>query len=578
MKLFSQLDSRLGTDAVWSASFARYAAGMLAGLTFIFDVAGLNSWSWLWLLVAAISFTESCLLIYLARRLFLVKRLKHNPSAWINVLVIAVVGAIHNLTDSTLSYALGIGVEPDLLYQVSAGAQMGFYILLFYGITVGSRQEHYRLLDELRQTTKQLQALSEESPKRLHAAEVQLEQDTRAAILPKLTELQRLLEGRLGKVSAVSEFRAVLNDHVRPFTRDLENRAFDLAGLADEFGSKQRTHPVSFLGQGMPFRDVILPASLTALVASSAWACAFVAMGQHEAAKIGLAALLNYPILWAIRLLLPKKWSTSDGTGSVLLILLGAVMSLAPLFAGFSDAHAGDPHWTLWVIPPILIVEILIVAEGIGLDHYRGRLRELLDRNNETLAHQLAIFEQKFWLAKRKWQYTVHGSVQSALTAALVRLSAASEASQETFDQVQRDVQRAIDALANPSLSTLDPEDAAEQLSASWEGVCEVSVTFAPGTLDLMHANPDAAVCVNEIMKEVVTNAVRYSQTQSLKFKVSGRDGTALVLESLSDSKVVVPETGRGLGARLLDELTSDWKVRNIAAGLVSFQATIPIA
>ena len=577
MRLFSKLDSRLGTDAVWGWSFARYAATVLAFLTFVFDVAGLNSRTWLWAVVALISFTESCALVYVARKTFLKQALETKPRAWLNLSVIAFVGAAHNLTDSTLASWLGIGPPPVVSYQLIAGGQMGFYILLFYGITVGARVEHFRLLDALNLTTSQLTQITEKSSDRLAAAEEDLAEEARQALLPKLAQLQSLADSKLSSVNSVSQFRSVLNEHVRPFTRDMQNRALNLSGLAEAVTAGVRKHPRSYLGQGVPFRNFLLPGAITILTASSAWAIAYLVMGQPEAGKLGFAALLNYPLVWLARRLTPKHWSISDGAATIIIVLLGITISVIPLSAGFSDAHPGDPHWLLWMIPIVFIGELLILAEGIGLDHYRGLMRERVEVNNTEIRRQLTLFEQKLWLARRKWQFTIHGSVQGALTAALVRLSRADSDTQEALSLVQADVQRAIDALVDPTIETVDLQDAAKQLAESWEGVCEVSVSFGEGVLQPLNDNLDTASCVNEVMKEVVNNAVRYSNAKGIRFRISREGEKSVAIESVNDSEIRVSEIGTGVGTELLDELTAEWSVRNVTSGLVLFKATVPI-
>jgi two-component sensor histidine kinase len=86
-------------------------------------------------------------------------------------------------------------------------------------------------------------------------------------------------------------------------------------------------------------------------------------------------------------------------------------------------------------------------------------------------------------------------------------------------------------------------------------------------------------MCVNEICKEAVSNAVRHGEAKRITISIDRSADELLVIEVADDVRGFWGSTKAGVGSRMFDDLTVDWSISNIRAlGRTVLQARLPLA
>jgi signal transduction histidine kinase len=202
-----------------------------------------------------------------------------------------------------------------------------------------------------------------------------------------------------------------------------------------------------------------------------------------------------------------------------------------------------------------------------------------MTRDNESLAREVALFEQQMWIARRNWSFVVHGTVQAALTAAITRLSADENLEQYQIDMALQDIARASAALEKTPEIEIDLVEALPNLVATWSGICEVKFNITDRANRALVRDANARMCVNEICKEAVSNAVRHGDATAVEVSIDRSSDELLIIEASDNGRGIGKSAVSGVGSRMLDDLTVRWSLtRNRAIAKTVLQAWLPLA
>ena len=282
--------------------------------------------------------------------------------------------------------------------------------------------------------------------------------------------------------------------------------------------------------------------------------------------------------LTLVKLLIPRHLRVSRGAAATILILLAAVAGLPAVLAGWY--HTNDPILMLLISSLILSSVFLVLgfAWPASLDEDRIEARNRLERVNQDLKHELSLFDQQLWLARRHWQFIVHGTVQSALTAALTRLQS-SDCDETTLELVTQDFNRAERALMNPPEHVIDLPESLAELQSVWRGIVNIKINITERATKALIGNNSACVCVNEIVKEAVSNAVRHGQAKTINVEIDREGQQALHIKVSNDGLPIKQRPKAGVGSRLIKEITTSWSLGSSkASGLTVLAASLPLA
>ncbi|MEN9956335.1 MAG: hypothetical protein RLY34_1142, partial [Actinomycetota bacterium] len=233
----------------------------------------------------------------------------------------------------------------------------------------------------------------------------------------------------------------------------------------------------------------------------------------------------------------------------------------------------------------LLLVVLNVMFCVVGFAYSRSfeidRLEAVtqMQRDNDSLAREVALFEQQMWIARRNWSFVVHGTVQAALTAAITRLSSGDQLEQYQIDMVMQDLNRAKEALSKTPEIDVDLPKALQNLASTWDGICQVKFQITDRATRALQRDSGARMCINEICKEAVSNAVRHGEAKDVLVEIDRDANELLVLKVSNNGRMLDSKIRRGIGSSMLDELTLNWSLTNNRATVrVDLDAELPIS
>jgi anti-sigma regulatory factor (Ser/Thr protein kinase) len=191
--------------------------------------------------------------------------------------------------------------------------------------------------------------------------------------------------------------------------------------------------------------------------------------------------------------------------------------------------------------------------------HERRQITESqLNATVEALELSVSRLRQEAWIGRRRASYILHGSMQSALYAAILRLSSHPHPDLALISGIRSDISKAtakLDNMAEPSAAL---RDGLAETADLWSDACDVRWTLSADAERLVGTRSTSAECVAEIVREGVGNAVRHGGAASVTVAVdAGVDRLLIVIDD--DGRADACHGEPGLGARMLDEMCVLW-------------------
>ena len=565
---------RLGRKEIWGVPLLILTGWVYASMSLLLDVVLLNRWSPYWILIFIATFGEVVALAWVFRVQILNRF--NIDSVVLNVAVAGVLGLIKNVTVAPLAINLGLLDDPLWAFRVFGGFTLGAGIFLFAGLALGARTEHTAAMAQLTQVQSTLMALRNSSKARLKEANEGLARSTRELLLPKLEQLLELVRDKGDVGSAVANLRELIQNDVRPLSNELSNTAVALADVSVDLTEAPRRYRM-FRPQ-VELRGLIRPNAAALSNGLGALLLAYAILDAPRCNPVFYLSFLSWGLVWLAKLLIPAGLKVSRGMAIWSLFVIGTAMFVPLYLVELREVESPAEPWLLLIMWPGSLVSIAAFAFSESLDRDRVAVRAALNAENQQLAHDQALFEQQLWLGRRAWQFVVHGTVQSALTAALTRLQASPEPEQYVLNRVAEDLERARQALLAPPVRTIDLPDSIAQLKATWRGICDIRTNISDRAARALRSNNDACLCVNEIIKEAVSNAVRHGEAKVVNISIDRHDDFSLEIEVSNDGVPLRAQNKLGVGSRLIEELTTDWSIDSSkATGLTVFKANLPL-
>jgi two-component sensor histidine kinase len=565
---------RIGRKEVWGIPLLILTGWVYAFLSFLFDVVLLDQWSPYWVLIYLVTFGEVVLLAWIYR-VQVLNRFNIN-SSWLNMGVAGVLGLIKNVTVAPMAIYFGLLDDVLLPFRFFGGFSLGAGIFVFAGLALGARTEHTAVMAQLTQVQSTLLALRNSSKARLHEANLSLAKSTRDLLLPKLEQLQTLVRGSGASGSAVESLRKLIQEDVRPLSEALSSQASELTDQPVVLSNVPKRYNL-FLPQ-VELRGLIKANAASVSNAFGGLLLAYIILGAPRSNPVFYLGFVSWAIVWAFKLATPAGLKVSRRAAIWSLFGIGTLMFLPLYLIGLTEIEEPSEALLLLVIWPSSLVSLMSFAFSESLDRDRVAVRAVLEAENRALAHDQALFEQQMWLGRRAWQFVVHGTVQSALTAALTRLQSSPEPEQYVLNRVSDDIERARAALTAAPERKIDLADSLNQMQATWRGICEIKVSITDRAGRSLQKNNEACVCVNEIVKETVSNAVRHGEAKQISVEIDRVDDFELAIQVSNDGLPLSAQKRLGVGTRLIEELTTDWSIETSkASGLTVFKANLPL-
>lgn len=521
------------------------------------DVRRLGGDWWSWLAVGLMGQAAVMAVFWIGRR---VCARIHAPRGrlWSTLAVIVSSTVVRAVAVSMSALAFGVSQGIEWQYRLMSGVIVQSVILVTLAVVVVSYRQHQSVVAEREIARASLVDLNNSLAERLDEIRERLVAEVRRSIDPLVRTLDGLLEQTLvtgDRSAAHAAIRSLAEDELRPLSHRLarEPLAHDVAQLPRE---KSRL-PRAPLPTRMPMSELIQPNTLAVLAGISA-----------------VSPIARHPDLVNSVLFLTVAIAVVGALAYIAWIALGAwrpPLVVGILCAmGLGSASLGLALETLQVggaiVPPDLLTPTLVLGAIWGgliaayavvnarREETEADLRDSVDR----LRASSSILRRSAFVAQRRLAFIVHGSIQSSLTAAAMRLASRPTVDAEAIAEVRADLRSALRALDESASPHCMLTDTLQDISELWDGTCTVRWTMDHRTIRALVDSPDAAMSAAEISRECVSNAIRHGRATEVWITIAC-SGEHIVVTSLDDGSGPPADSSRGLGSTLFDELCDNW-------------------
>ena len=438
-----------GRKEIWSWPLFWFALPVYFLLSFFFDVFLAQSWRIEWLLIAILTFAAATVLGVAVKFLIIDRFFKTRNAGLVNFVAIAAIGAVKNVLVGELSVLFGLVPSVELVdwaFRIYGGAGLAIGVLLGFVYILGSRVDHNATIGELEVIRAKLVRHRAQAETLLVAEREALLKQTQQVLLPRLDQIHKTLVSNSERTNTIDALRELVQTQVRPLSESLAKVAESMT-VAD-VPSPPLKPRAKLLQNSFQLKPLIQPGAMLPMILLGNWFLTYIVLGTEAANWSLLYSIPTWLIIVIAKFLIPENFKVKRGWGIALLV-----------FIGFNAAHAS--YWPLKEFSHnfeqdmlLLLVVENIIGSVVGFAYSRSYQIDRIEavnqmtRDNESLAREVALFEQQMWIARRNWSFVVHGTVQAALTAAITRLSASEDLEQYQIDMALQDIARASAALA----------------------------------------------------------------------------------------------------------------------------------
>ena len=194
------------------------------------------------------------------------------------------------------------------------------------------------------------------------------------------------------------------------------------------------------------------------------------------------------------------------------------------------------------------------ITQSATISYRQQRLKFEEYLNSESF--KLKVFNQEVLDDSMKWAQLIHGKVQTRFIAASGDNSAAGR--QNLISDINRAI---VDELEHSGVSENDAALIIERITSPWSAVISINSVISKDLTNT--ALPEgAATKLEQVVEEVITNAVKHGAAESIWLELGMESDKDLLIQIKNDGKAV--ETKRkSLGTSLFDK-AGVWSLSNV--------------
>ena len=525
-----------------------------------------------WLAVALAG--QAVLMLAFAMLGGLPARVRDGARPLANIAVMCAALALRGLTLAALADAAGLTQGSELRYRVGPAliAQLGMLVTL--GVVASAYDGHRRLAAELDAQRRQLADIDASMRERIEETSRLLTERVRESVDPLIARLDvQLVRIRDGSSSTevAHAINRLVDDELRPFSHRLAAEASQVPPRVPVAARSRRIPLPSTLRAA----ETIQPLTLGVIVALLSLSQSLRAFSLPTALLFPvLTGAIVFMVLWSIRQLLLERSLPLTVMFLGLSVVTGAAFWLAiEIQTALRLPVPGAVTWAGFAVGAILGASACMYAAVTGrLEATRSELEESI----HALDHARGVLRQHEFLTRRRLSYVLHGSLQSALHAAAIRLASDPNPNAELIADVRRDIESAMAKLDITEPSAVLIVDTLSDIAELWDGSCTVRWTLDHRTLRTLTISPAAAVSVLEITRECVSNAIRHGGATEVWVTIAGA-GDHVIVTALDNGSGLSAGMRAGLGTAMLDQLSSGWTRRREDSG-TRVDVRVPLA
>lgn len=570
---FQRTFQHIGAKDAWSLQGLLFFYYTVAIVSFLTDSVYLQRFDPTWIIVSAAGFLPPTT-IALAYKFLYLDRAPDKSRPVLNLIVAALIGASRNLSVGIFAFWASLDMSQLWLFRFVGGSVLGICIFVVWSMTQGTTSDYRAALRSLESLQSNLAATREEMPEILQEINESLQARIRASVLPQLESISNSLGvTRSGEV-AIGQLRKTLEEQIRPLLNEIANEApapFQERNISD----------LERIKATLPNRFVLYTSMSvigTSIIQSIGYGFWLTLIHGPKGFQESLIAMSIYGVtFFSLKQLVPRRMEFSKLAATTIILLAAFAASLATVLY-LSTLNLSQI--TFLVIVGITLftglVAPVILAHSSARVSKQTVIEENISQELRSIAKENSLFAQRVWVFRKRWLLVLHGTVQSALTAAVARLQSAKEIDGFTVQMVNQDLRRAHQALGNEGNSEIDFELSMDDLKNVWRGICEIEIEISERAKRALNRSSDSAFCVNEIVKEAISNAVRHGSARSAAIQIDRIENDLLEIEISNDGIAPKSMEEPGIGSNLLDEICLSWNLSGKSKRVV-LNAKLPV-
>jgi hypothetical protein len=170
----------------------------------------------------------------------------------------------------------------------------------------------------------------------------------------------------------------------------------------------------------------------------------------------------------------------------------------------------------------------------------------------------------------------MHGSLQSALNAAILQLGAAKDPTPEIIESIRGDIAGALARVGFDSSRNYSFDQAQWEVSKIWAGTIEIKWNLAPQALEALKKNPATSECLAEVLREAVSNASKHGKATMVEIKLSS-SRSKVSIEAVDNGHFIHTGKTHVLGSKLLDDVCKSWTLDPEPSGGTKLSAELTL-
>lgn len=513
-----------------------------------------------WLLFAVVVYVASIAPILMARP-WLLRLMAEKPRPLLTSGLFLFAGLVRGFTVLVLGGSMGVVPTSDLFYRLTGGPLFVSGSLVIIVLFLASQVKHENALASLEQEKMRLDELRGGIRERIRLQLDELLVKVKGTLAPTVAEAygQLKIADDSSSKSVAKNLMVAVEEVVRPLSHDL-GRAQVSSQIEPQLAVLRSIKSKAALPDRVALGSMLLPG--LSMMAAGLISTPTLMLSVPGIAGFGLALLIfvaTYVALSLLRLVFLRVWAP---------VWVASLFSvIAGLFANgitwllLNLAHSSDtPATYTQAAVMYAVITVLTFAQQLARTRrydseakIRGVISDL-----EIINSQL---RQEAWLNRKRLASVLHGPVQAALYASAMRLAQAKQISPDLIAGIEVDLNVALNKIESFGESE-NFEIVLAQIADVWDGVCKIQFEISDQMRAELRQSSSVAVCVLEVIREGVTNAVKHGNASEISVLVEPDQRPNLIsVELINNGTVPEAQADNGYGSQLLNEVTYDWSI-----------------
>jgi signal transduction histidine kinase len=450
--------------------------------------------------------------------------------------------------------------DPKLSFRILSGGVFISTVLSVIAISIAVFDQHSNLVRNLENKTSELLQLRISMDTRLQEATKNLRQYAQQVVSPRIDQIDQLLvslKSGGNKDNAVQEMQHYVDTELRPFSHQIaHDKSLQTIDLQEKNSDKKFQLPSTVnLSQSMR------PYVTTVLFFITYAAAAQRTMTFIEALPFNIVTtvlLISYFVFFK------KLFANRDVPIAIGLVLGASIFACVGPLILFLESYI-PIEIPQHISGATVFVGLIYGFANLGytiLTSQRTQLISELTTTIQNLESTISLLSQKEWIARRQVGYVMHGSLQSALNAAVLQLGATKDPSPELIESVRGEIARALERVGFDAGQSYSFEQAKDEIANIWSGTIQINWALDPDLSSQLQKNPETSECLAEVVREAVSNAAKHGSATKIEIDVDIED-SAIHLQVIDNGKSSNLGTSQGLGTELMNDVCSSWSLEH---------------